>query len=915
MFQRMRVAAIELERALEAIENLDGYASVFALVRVHGLAVGTVEVPVQGDRCTTAALGKAILAQHRTRVLQRLLQRALRSPLPSGGLELEELFGAGDEEPWARATALITVAVCTRDRPGSLSVCLEALTALDYPTLDLLVVDNAPASDATERLVRARFPKMRYVREDRPGLDWARNRAIQEAHGDIVAFTDDDAAPDPSWIQAIGRVFVENPGVMAVTGIGPALRAGVRGSTGLRAVRGLLEGLSAHMVLGEAGRRRVGFLPRFLPYRRRSIRYRGEHGIPESAVRHAGGLRPGARRRHGHQRRRGSGDVLRVLHEGHALVYEPAAVVWHRHRRERADLEWQIGTWGTALYSYLVRSALVYRECRVAIARFGLWWFWERYCLPLARWTLFMEPKLDVVLLATELRGVFPGLFRYRQAQAQAARIDKAFGPQPFATLGSKSLPSPASPPVPEKEGIRLVDLSQPLQDLTDVADCSSVRIVVSCEERLLGHVTLDNWGQVISADRLQESIAMGIGLRLLKDYRARGARALEADAAAVLRRRYVQEDAQAVSRPAGRLAREIPVSVVVATRDRPESLRALSREIPVSVVVATRDRPESLRRCLRALAAQRTNRHVEIIVVDNHPASARTPPVVAEFPGIQLLSEARQGLSYARNAGIRASRGEIVVTTDDDVVAPTEWLERLVAPLATEEVMVVTGNVLPGELETRAQRLFEMSGGLGRGYERIEADAKWFSSFNRRAVPTWQLGATANAAFRASLFAHPEIGLLDEALGPGMPTGFGADTYLFYKVLKAGYRILYEPDAYVWHLHRREMPALRSQIYNQGKGHVAYHLTTLLQDHDLRALTRLLIELPLEHLRKIHRRVRGWTSYPVSLVGVEAIGHLMGPVALWRARRRVHRAGKSEPYKPVAQPTCTGEGISEPGR
>ena len=74
-----------------------------------------------------------------------------------------------------------------------------------------------------------------------------------------------------------------------------------------------------------------------------------------------------------------------------------------------------------------------------------------------------------------------------------------------------------------------------------------------------------------------------------------------------------------------------------------------------------------------------------------------------------------------------------------------------------------------------------------------------------RGAVPTWKLGATANAAFRAAIFSDPAIGVLDEALGAGMPTGCSEDTYLFYRILKAGHTIVYEPAAWVWHEHRRD--------------------------------------------------------------------------------------------------------------
>ncbi len=330
-----------------------------------------------------------------------------------------------------------------------------------------------------------------------------------------------------------------------------------------------------------------------------------------------------------------------------------------------------------------------------------------------------------------------------------------------------------------------------------------------------------------------------------------------------------------------------------------------------VSIVVATYDRPDDLRICLRALLSQETARQVELIVVDNHPASGLTAPVVAEFPGVVLVNEPRQGLAYARNAGFLASQGAIVVTTDDDVTAPPGWLERLLAPFAHPEVMVVTGNTLPLELETRAQHLFEAYGGLGRGAEDKRVGSEWFRSFRFQAVPTWRLGATANAAFRATIFSHPEIGLMDEALGPGMPSGVGEDTYLFYKVLKAGYTLVYEPNAVVLHKHRRELSALRRQLYDYSKGHVAYHLTTWLRDGDLRALFHVCCLLPpwrIFQLGKLcWRQLRGDNPYSLSLLALEIRGNLAGPLGLWRSRRRVAHEGRSAAGRSAASSLETG--------
>lgn len=425
----------------------------------------------------------------------------------------------------------------------------------------------------------------------------------------------------------------------------------------------------------------------------------------------------------------------------------------------------------------------------------------------------------------------------------------------------------------------RLVELSQPLHPVTDVLEYSQVQIIVAWQSQLIGTVEIVNQHQPISITRLREAIVDCLGLQLLElgGHFSRGT--LWATAVEILAQHYQDRHGNGTA-----ITEKLPAHV------------------PVSIVVATLDRPEDLRNCLIHLVAQASPRPIEIIVVDNNPASGLIPPVVAEFPSVILVNERRRGLAYARNAGFVASTGDIVIATDDDVIVPPDWLERLVAPFARSDVMIVTGNVLPFELETPAQHFFELYGGLGRGFRRFEVNADWFEAFRFRAVPTWELGATANAAFRAQIFTHPKIGLMDETLGPGMPSGVGEDTYLFYKVLKAGYTIAYEPEAYVWHKHRRTMAALRRQLYNYSKGGIAYNLTTLFKDGDLRGLIRIVAELPMIYRWRINEWVHGRNDYPMSLLMLEALGNLAGFWALWQSWQRVKRAGRSGPYVPVSQ-------------
>ncbi|MEP6688991.1 MAG: glycosyltransferase, partial [Gemmatimonadales bacterium] len=248
------------------------------------------------------------------------------------------------------AAPSVTVAVCTRDRPEDLARCLDALQALRYPALELLVVDNAPATDDTERLVRARAG-VRYVREPAPGLDWARNRAIAEATGDVIAFTDDDVVVDPDWAGALAAVFRDDPRAGAVTGLVRPLeleteaqrlferyRSFARGSARLRAmVPPGTESVAARY--GMSGSFGTGAN---MAFRRRLF---DEFGGFDPCL-GAGTVT------------RGGDDLeifFRVVKTGWALVYEPAAVVHHRHRREMAELMGQIRDHGISFSSYVVR--------------------------------------------------------------------------------------------------------------------------------------------------------------------------------------------------------------------------------------------------------------------------------------------------------------------------------------------------------------------------------------------------------------------------------------------------------------------------------------------------------------------------------------------------------------------------------
>lgn len=113
-------------------------------------------------------------------------------------------------------TCDVSLVICTRNRPAYLKNCLESLQHQRCRPCEIIVVDNASVTDETRRIAQA-FG-VRYIREDRPGLDVARNSGARAAKGSIVAYTDDDTQPDAYWVYRIAETF-RNPAIAAMTGL------------------------------------------------------------------------------------------------------------------------------------------------------------------------------------------------------------------------------------------------------------------------------------------------------------------------------------------------------------------------------------------------------------------------------------------------------------------------------------------------------------------------------------------------------------------------------------------------------------------------------------------------------------------------------------------------------------------------
>jgi len=218
-----------------------------------------------------------------------------------------------------------------------------------------------------------------------------------------------------------------------------------------------------------------------------------------------------------------------------------------------------------------------------------------------------------------------------------------------------------------------------------------------------------------------------------------------------------------------------------------------------VTVVICTYNRSKILATTLSSVAASQLPAQIrwEVLVVDNN-SSDGTRKVVEEFcnchPGrFRYVFEAIQGLSHARNSGIRHARGEIIAFTDDDVIVEPTWLWNLTCSLASDRWVGAGGRILPTDNFSPPRWLVldgprSMAGAL---YAHFDLGDK----LRRLDRPPYG----ANMAYRKAIFQkygdfRTDLGRCGDSLISNEDTEFGG------RLIAAGESLLYEPSAKVYH-------------------------------------------------------------------------------------------------------------------
>jgi len=339
------------------------------------------------------------------------------------------------------------------------------------------------------------------------------------------------------------------------------------------------------------------------------------------------------------------------------------------------------------------------------------------------------------------------------------------------------------------------------------------------------------------------------------------------------------------------RIVAEAVREQLTAGREEPSVLPSLT------IAICTRDRPAYVERLLQALCEQVAHlpggqRAPEILLVDNAPSDDGTRSLARRFAQVRYVLEVRPGLNFARNRAVAAATGDWLSFLDDDVVTDAGWLSGLASAwTANPDAAAFTGQVLPLELETRAQIIFERRGGFRRGFDTVRHGA--VSSESLYPGGAGSFGAGANMIIRTEVLKA--LGGFDEALDTGAAVPGGGDLDIFYRLIRGGHVLVYEPRLLAFHQHRREMSALGRQYRRSwGLGFMCYLAKCLRTDPERRFnLLRLAYWWFVHHtsglLRHIKRRARGLEHIPPTMLAGELWGGVCGLLGGYsRSQRRV---------------------------
>ncbi|GCE12658.1 glycosyltransferase [Tengunoibacter tsumagoiensis] len=430
----IRIVEIELGHPIFSLISAayegepDFYQQVLCLVRLHGLPLGVVTLPLPSEGLSLHTYLPLFWERFGQQINQHLKEDELPTVdelLPSGVPGFGEPKCQRARKQFLTDAPFVSVIIPTHDRPDRLALCLHSILATHYPRFEILVVDNAPSTDATAELLQKEFAfnaSIRYLREDRQGPSWARNCGMQAAKGGILAFVDDDVIVDPSWLAELARGFALFPDVACVTSLILPLKLDTAAQRWFEEYGGFCKGFVRQVY----DQREYKPANPLYPYNAGSFGAGASMAFTAQFLRQVGGFDPALG---GTGPARGGEDLaifFQVIHHGYKLVYEPASLLYHLHRTDYAGLYKQMHNYGIGLTAYLTKNIVDHPRLLIDFLMripYGLF-FLLSGSSPKNTKRSTSYPK---ALKKTELEGVIYGPLAYFQSRRMMNEVQRAY--------------------------------------------------------------------------------------------------------------------------------------------------------------------------------------------------------------------------------------------------------------------------------------------------------------------------------------------------------------------------------------------------------------------------------------------------------------------------------------------------------
>jgi glycosyltransferase involved in cell wall biosynthesis len=237
------------------------------------------------------------------------------------------------------------------------------------------------------------------------------------------------------------------------------------------------------------------------------------------------------------------------------------------------------------------------------------------------------------------------------------------------------------------------------------------------------------------------------------------------------------------------------------------------------SVIVITRNSERSIERCIKSIREQ-SQQPSEIIVVDS--SSNDLTAKIAKRNHVRIVREPILGRGRARNTGIKHSRGKIIVFAPADAYFDRDWLKYLMSSFKDARLAGVAGNIYAANPRRVASHLIDL----------ILRDKPHY--------------ATTNIAYRKEVLT--EVGGFDARLETA------DDVELAWRILRAGYKIGYEPRAILYHFHPETIADNLKMQYYLGKWSM---IARKLSGESMKRQKLLIVTAPLtifKHIKEIFK-------------------------------------------------------------